>query len=168
MPTDNLSLYTPLSLQSLSHSQQGSMGSDPYASSYHQRNLIINNAGYNRSSSSSDYGYTQQQGNVNTGYTFPTPAHIASQQYVPSNVSQGIPLSAASASQQYLSSQSHHGQGHGHGHGISLPSLSHHHSGANSQGLYAQQQYHMSASVDRDGLSPSPASGVHPGYHTQQ
>lgn len=168
MPTDNLSLYTPLSLQSISHSQQGSLGSDPYASSYNQRNMMINNASYSRGSSIDYGGYPQQQSNTHAGYTFPTPAHMASQQYMPSNLSPGIPLSSASSSShQYMSSQSHQSSGHGHGH--SLPALSHHSSGVNSQGLYAQQQgYHMSAGQDRDGLTPSPSSGVAPGYHTPQ
>ncbi|KAI0304543.1 hypothetical protein B0F90DRAFT_1667001 [Multifurca ochricompacta] len=79
MPTDSLQLYHPLSLQSISQSGSGPIGSDPYYTpSSQQRNVLENGYGGGGRSSSMMGHYTQHSGGASAGYTFPTPGSIPS------------------------------------------------------------------------------------------
>jgi len=137
MPTDSLQLYHPLSLQSISHTGSGPIGSEPYYTPSSQRNILENGYGGGRSSMIGNY--TQHSGGTGAGYTFPTPASISSHGYAmgnqhsPSYVSSHGPLSS-SGGHGYYNQQQH-------------------------------QQYFPGSHQDRG--TPTPSSGSGPGYHQQ-
>ena len=141
MPTDSLQLYHPLSLQSLPHSGSGTIGTDPYYTPSSQRNVLEN--GYVSGRSSSVIGnYSQHSGGTGaTGYTFPTPASMSTQQQQ-SGYSMG-----SQHNPTYLSS---HGP---------LPA-------GGSHGYYTQQQQYFPGG-HQDRSTPTPSSGSGPGYHPQ-
>jgi hypothetical protein len=138
MPTDSLQLYHPLSLQSISHTGSGPIGSDPYYAPSTQRSVLENGYGGGRSTSMIG-NYAQHSGGAGAGYTFPTPASISSHGYAMGN--QHAP--------SYMSS-----------HGPMSSSSGH--------GYYTQQQHQQYFSGShQDRGTPTPSSGSGPGYHPQ-